>query len=318
MNNSFLAVRHNRLPRMQNALYKAISGFGKVSVMTQKTDIYEVTPENFPALVIENSHKGLVVVNFGAPTAAPCRIALDRLTRLVTEYGGRFLLVHANANAQTTLARRCDVQSVPTTQLYIAGERVETVRGAESEASFRQVLDKYLSKTADPARVEANKAYEAGEVEKALTLLAQAAMEDPHDIEIPLDLAKLLMREGRHEQAFDLLSSLPEELHNQQDVVNLLGHLDFIVAANTVADSEALYKAVQDDPGALDLRFQLAAKALLSDNYEAALDELFKMHQQDPEYKEARANRGMLTIFGVLGDDNDLIQSYRQKLLENY
>ncbi len=286
--------------------------------MTQKTDIYEVTAENFSVLVIENCRKGLVVINFGTPTAAPCRIALDRLTRLVTEYGGRFLLVHANTDAQTVLARQCDVQSVPTTQLYIAGERVETVRGAESEVSFRQVLDKYLSKTADPARVKAHKAYETGEVEKALTVLAQAAMEDPHDIEIPLDLAKLLMREGRHKQAFELLSSLPEELRKQQGVTKLLGHLDFIVAANTTEDTKALYIAVQHDPGALDLRFQLAAKALLSDNYEAALDELFKMHQQDPEYKEARAKRGMLTIFGVLGDDNDLVQSYRQKLLENY
>ncbi len=286
--------------------------------MTQKTDIYEVTADNFPVLVIENSRKGLVVVNFGTPTAAPCRIALDRLTGLVTEYGGRLLLVHANTDAQTVLARQCDVQSVPTTQLYIAGERVETVRGAESVASFKQVLDKYLSKIAAPARVKAHRAYEAGEVEKALTMLAQAAMENPHDIEIPLDLAKLLMREGRHEQAFDLLTSLPEELRKQQDVTSLLGHLDFIVAANTTEDTKALYKAVQDDPGALEQRFQLAAKTLLSDNYEAALDELFKMHQQDPEYKEARARRGMLTIFDVLGDDNDLVQSYRQKLLENY
>ena len=219
---------------------------------------------------------------------------------------------------QTVLARQCDVQSVPTTQLYVAGTRVETVRGAESEASFRQVLGKYLPATADPARVKALKTYAAGEVEKALTLLAQAAMEDPYDIKIPLDLAKLLMREHRHIQAFDLLSSLPEVLRKQQAVADLLGHLDFIVAANTTEDADVLHKAVPDDPEVLDQRFQLAARALLSDNYEAALDEFFKMHQQDPEFRQARAKRGMLTIFGVLGDDNDLVQSYRQKLLENY
>ncbi len=286
--------------------------------MTQKTAIYEVTTGNFPVLVIDNSRKGLVVVNFGSADAAPCRLTLERLSSLMAEFGGRFLLVHVDTDAQTELARQCDVQSIPSTHLYINGERMEVVRGAESEARFRLVLDKYLSKTAVPARVEAHTAYEAGEAEKALTLLAQAAMEDPHDIEIPSDLAKLLIREGRHQQALDLLSSLPEEFRGQQAVASLIGHLDFIVAANLAIDTEALTKAVQDDPGALDQRFQLAAQQLLSDNYEAALDELFKLHQQNPEYKEARAKRGMLTIFGVLGDDNELVQSYRQKLLENY
>lgn len=286
--------------------------------MMQKTAIYEVTTGNFSVLVVENSRKGLVVVNFGTLMAAPCRLTLERLSNLVADFGGRFLLVHAHTDVHPELARQCDVQSVPTTQLYLAGERVETVRGAESESSFRQTLDKYLSKTAGPARVEAHAAYEAGEPEKALTLLAQAAMEDPHDIDIPLDLAKLLIREGRHQQALELLLSLPEELRRQQDVDNLIGHLDFIVAANMTEDTVALTRAVQHDPEGLDQRFQLAAQLLLSDNYESALDELFRLHRKDSEYKEARAKRGMLTIFSVLGDDNKLVQSYRRKLLENY
>ena len=82
--------------------------------MTQKTAIHEVTTGNFPVLVMENSRKGLVVVNFGSPAAAPCRLTLDRLSRMVTEYGGRFLLVHVNIDAQAALARQRDVQSLPT------------------------------------------------------------------------------------------------------------------------------------------------------------------------------------------------------------
>lgn len=72
---------------------------------------------------------------------------------------------------------------------------------------------------------------------------------------------------------------------------------------------------VQVAPGTLDRRFQLAAKALLSDNYEAALDEIFKIYQQDHELNQARAKCGMVTIFGVLSDNSNLVQTYRQKLL---
>lgn len=158
--------------------------------MPSKPAIYDATVENFPTLVTENLRNGPVVVNFGSPTAAPCRLTLERLSNLMAEFGGRFLLVHVDTDAQIELARQCDVQSIPSTHLFINGERVEVVRGAESEASFRLVLDKYLSKTAAADRVKAHTAYQVGEVEKALTLLAQAAMEDPHDIEIPLDLAK--------------------------------------------------------------------------------------------------------------------------------
>ncbi|MFV1996647.1 MAG: tetratricopeptide repeat protein [Acidiferrobacterales bacterium] len=285
--------------------------------MSGKPAIYDATIENFSTRVIENSRKGPVVVNFGSFTAAPCGLTLGQLSSLKTEFGGRFLLVHVDTDAQADLSRQCDVQSIPSTHMYINGERVEGVCGAESEASFRRVLNKYLPRIAGPARVKAHAAYEAGEVEKALTLLAQAAMEDPDDIDIPLDLAKLLMREGRHQQAMDLLSCLPEEFRKQKNIAGLLGHLDFIVAANTAEDTDFLIRAIRDNPGALDQRFQLAAQQLLSDNYEAALNELFKLHQQDPEYNNARARRGLLTIFNMLGDDSELVQSYRRKLLEN-
>lgn len=284
--------------------------------MTKESAIYDANLENFPVLVIENSRKGPVVVNFGTPTAAPCRLALERLSSLVTEFGGRFLLVRVNTDDQKTLAQQCGVQSVPTTQVYIAGESVETVRGAESETGFRKLLQKYLVNIADPARVKALAAYQSGDTEQALTLLAQAALENPHDVEIPLDIAKLLMREKRHQQAADLLLSLPDEIRKQQEIVTLLGHLDFIVAAAPTGVAEAPEKKTEDNPEALDTQFQLAARQLLFDNYEAALDLLYKMYQQDPAYGEARAKRGMLTIFSVLGDNNDLVQSYRQKLLE--
>lgn len=55
-------------------------------------------------------------------------------------------------------------------------------------------------------------------------------------------------------------------------------------------DTEDLHKVVQGAPGALDQRFQLAVKVLLSDNDEAALDGIFKIHQQGPEFVKRTPN----------------------------
>lgn len=63
--------------------------------------------------------------------------------------------------------------------------------------------------------------------------------------------------------------------------------------ASPLPDTEDLHKVVQGAPGALDQRFQLAVKVLLSDNDEAALDGIFKIHQQGPEFSQAHAKRGM-------------------------
>ena len=95
-----------------------VPGSGKVFVMPGKPAIYDATTRNFPTLVIENSRKGPVVVNFGSPAAAPCRLALERLSRLTTGFGGRFLLVHVDTDSQIESARQCDVQSIPSTEWH--------------------------------------------------------------------------------------------------------------------------------------------------------------------------------------------------------
>ncbi|MES9927211.1 MAG: thioredoxin domain-containing protein, partial [Candidatus Thiodiazotropha sp. 6PDIVS] len=61
--------------------------------MTESAYILEGSRENFDRLVLENSKRGLVVVDFWAPWAGPSLRQQEILSDLAKNYDGRFLLV---------------------------------------------------------------------------------------------------------------------------------------------------------------------------------------------------------------------------------
>ena len=104
--------------------------------MTEPTYVFDATADNFRALVLANSRKGPVVVNYWSPQAGPCRMLMPRLLRLAEEFRGRFLLVRLNTDDLGRLARDQGVTSIPTTKVYRHGKVVDTLHGAESEAGL--------------------------------------------------------------------------------------------------------------------------------------------------------------------------------------
>ncbi|GAB4507129.1 MAG: hypothetical protein Tsb0026_01400 [Sulfuricaulis sp.] len=59
--------------------------------MVNSPYVFDVTADNFHKLVLENSDKGPVLVNYWSPRAGPCMMLMPRLIRLATEFGGRLL-----------------------------------------------------------------------------------------------------------------------------------------------------------------------------------------------------------------------------------
>lgn len=102
--------------------------------------VFDATAANFPTLVLENSDKGPVLVNYWSPHAAPCLVLIPRLVRLATEFGGRFLLVMLNADELGRLAREHGVNSLPTIKMFRHGKAVDTLHGAELETILREFI----------------------------------------------------------------------------------------------------------------------------------------------------------------------------------
>jgi putative thioredoxin len=276
--------------------------------------VLEGTEYNFDKLVVENSRKGLVLVDFWAPWAGPSLRQQKVLRQLAEQYRGRFLLVTVNTDEQKGIAGRFGVKSLPSFKLFRNGRVVEEFHGMQPEADYRAIVDRYLVPLGDQARLAAAKAWNAGEHDRAIQVLAEGAMADPENLEIPAMLAKLLMRLERYSEAREVLAALPAQARDTTELATLRAHLDFILAAQTVDDEAALRARLGHTPPDLAAHFQAAALDLVQDRYESALQALIVILRAERDYDHGAARRGLLAIFETLGGDHELVRKYRGEL----
>ena len=276
--------------------------------------IFDGSPDNFASLVLENSIKGPVLVNYWAPWAGPCLKLWPTLEKLAVEYAGKFLLVNINTDKHKPLAERYGVNSLPTLKVFRHGKIVDEVHGAESETSLRRMIENHIARESDRVLREAVTMYQNGDIDAAMSLLQRAAEEDPYNLRIPVTLAKLLVRHEHFEHASELLTALPEAAHTHPEVATLQAHIDFIRTAHAAPPAAELKARLHDHPGDAETHYRLAALSLVDDEMEAALEHLLMIvHHGDAGYYD-RALRGMKAVFSMLGTSHPVARRYRTKL----
>jgi putative thioredoxin len=284
--------------------------------MADSPFVFDATAENFPRLVLENSGKGPVLVNYWSPRAGPCLMLMPRLVRLATEFGGRFLLVMLNTDEFGRLAREHGVMSLPVVKAFRHGRAVDTLHGAESEEVLRGFIQKQLADSADSRLRAALAAQARGDTGSALRLAAEAALADPHNTRIPLELAKLLVLQERYAQADDLLQALPEEARATPELRKLATHVAFLRAARDAPAAAQLEQAIAADPDNLEARYQLGAVRLVASDYDAAMQQLLEIAARGRGARRDTGRNGLLALFELLGDDDERVQRYRALLQE--
>lgn len=276
--------------------------------------ILEGTEENFSTLVLENSHQGLVLVDFWSPQAGPSLRQREILKSLSIEMAGRFLLVTVDTDRQSALVREYGIRAIPSFNLFRNGRVVEKVRGMQPEADYRTIIERHLLPLGDKVRLSAAKAWNAGDQDKAIQVLAEGAIADPENLSISAMLSKLLIRLARYEDARKVLVSLPREAQQQTEIATLLAHLDFILTAQAVDDESGLRRRLAADPTDLEAQFQTAAVRLMNDDYAACLEALMSILQQDRTWQSDRARCGLLAVSDILGTDHELVRKHRNEL----
>jgi putative thioredoxin len=282
--------------------------------MTESAYVLEGTRENFDRLVVENSRQGLVVVDFWAPWAGPSLKQQKILSGLARRYAGRFLLVTVNTDEQKQLAERFAVRSLPSFKLFRHGDLVAEYHGIQPEVDYPGIVEQYVHKELDPVRRQAIAAWQAGEPDQALQILAGGVVDDPQNLALPALMAKILMRLERYRDARDLLSALPEGAQESTEISHLLGHVDLITTAQEVEEPNLLTQRQQDDPDNPELLYQSAARALLNDEIERALDLLLELVQRHGSYRNGFARKSMGAILERMDSADPQVARYRREL----
>ncbi len=270
--------------------------------------VFDASAENFDRLILGNSARGLVLAHFWSPRAGPCMLLMPRLLKLAAEFTGRFLLVMVNTDELGRQARDLGVTSVPTVKFFLGGKVAHTIHGAESEDVFRTALRRFLADPREEPRLAALALHQAGDSEAAIAMLARLAVEQPQDLAVATDLAKLLTLAGRPDQALALLAALPAAARADAGVAPLLAHLELIDAAR---DDAAASKLAEREPAN---RLQRAARALFDDDPESAMESLLDLAAQAPGYRDDIGRRALLALFAMLGPEHALTRRFRARL----
>lgn len=278
--------------------------------------VFDGTQDNFQQLVLDNSRKGPVLVNYWTPDAGPCFKLWQVLEQLSQEYQGRFLLVNVNTETQYRLVRENAITSVPTVKIYYQGEVVESIYGAQSETALRKTIDAYVAPAQDSPLARALCSYQAGDVETALTVLADACLRDPANLKLHTTALKLLLREQRYTDITAWVAALPETLRAQREIMALQVHARMLHMAQQAPPADQLDKRLVSAPEDKDAALQRAAVAMLQDDYAGALTRLLGVLREDRYFEDELPRKAMLVIFGLLGEQHELTRKFQNSMRE--
>ncbi|HXX89625.1 MAG TPA: tetratricopeptide repeat protein [Acidimicrobiales bacterium] len=228
----------------------------------------DVTDDTFEQAVIERSDEVPVVVDLWAPWCGPCRTLGPILERVVADTEGKVELAKVNVDENPRVAATFQAQSIPAVYA-VAGRRVvDGFIGAVPEAQVKAFVERLA-----PVPTEADLLAAAGD---ETSLRRALELEHDHPAAV-VGLARLLVEQGRADEALELLARIPEDHETRQ------------LAA--------------------EARLTAADVTVPADGVDARLDELLPTVKEDEE-----ARQEFLDLLETLGPEDPRVARYRKAL----
>ncbi len=284
-----------------------------MATTTTTAYVIDVTDQTFATEVLERSKTVPVVVDFWAAWCGPCRMLGPILENLAQEYQGQFILAKVDVDRNQQLAMQYRVQGIPAVKAFRDGRLAGEFTGAQPEPQVRRFLEGLVPSEADvltkqgfewevnnqPAMAEEN--YRAALSKKA----------DHYPAKI--GLGRVLLNQGEVEGAVSILESIPEGVKEKAVANALLAGAEFQKFAAGQSEEELKAK-LQANPNDVANHYALASLYALKQQYPQAMDEFLEVIRRDRSYNDDGARKAMLAIFTILGEEQQVTRTYRQKL----
>ncbi len=282
--------------------------------MNDTSHTVTVTAENFQQQVLDRSSRQLVLADFWASWCGPCQTLIPILEKLAREYNGKFLLAKINSDEQQALAQHFQVRSLPTVKFFKDGAMVDEFMGAQPEPVIREMLDRHIDKESDRVWHQARQLIAAGQEEEGLELLRAAHRDDPANSRIVIDLAEVYLRRRELDQAREILASLNDDDRSKPEAAALLTKIRFIAELENAPSESALAAELDTTPESAQALYLLSLHKAVAEDYESAMELLLRLLKKNPGYDKGAAKKTLLDIFTLLGNEGELVNTYRRKL----
>jgi len=268
----------------------------------------DITLQNFEAELIQASLRQPVLLDIWAPWCGPCRTLGPMLEKLEVEYAGRFKLAKLNSDEQPEIAGQLSqafgVRSIPFCVLFDQGQPVDGFVGALPEAQIRQFLDKHVPSVealeAEEQSEEAADMAAHGDAESALDRLQQAVAIDPSNEAVRCEYVKLLLEQGRVEQARQAWEPVASKALLDARVAALGRWLEACEKAPTARPADTLAAAIGANKRDFDARFELAQTHFAAGRFTEAMDELLEIIMRDKGWNDELARKTYVAILELM------------------
>ena len=99
-------------------------------------------PPSFEALIQESELP--VLVDFYADWCGPCKSVAPVIQQIAREYKGKIITVKVDTDKKQDVARKWEIQSIPTLMLFYKGRALMRLSGAHPYANLKRELDQAL------------------------------------------------------------------------------------------------------------------------------------------------------------------------------
>ncbi len=276
-------------------------------------NIVDITLENAQSLLVEESFKRPVLVDFWASWCEPCKNLMPILEKLAGEYEGQFLLAKVDSDEFQQIASQFGVRNLPTVILMKDGQPVDGFSGLKTEPEVREILEKVLPKPWDTQHLEAKAHIEAGEWNEALELLRGAYDVSHAQADIALSYTVVLTKLKRYQEAGEVLSKI--KLGDQdKDFEQVKAELELAQEAQKAPELQALEEQYTASPTDHEVAFQLAVQYSQHEYRPEALALLYQIIQKDLNFQSGEAKKIYMDILAVLGKGDPIAAEYQRKL----
>lgn len=278
--------------------------------------VFEVNQQKFNELVLLNSHKIPVIVEFLGVYSGPCIALEQELTEFAHYYHGQFIFAKVDIDEQPELAKEYEIVNLPTIKVFKDGKIVRTEEGQMTkEEQLAMLKDIGISRASDELREKAREKHASGDFSGAIQLLTQAIQKDPTNTQIALDMVLVMLDIDELDEAKTLFNRLPEKDRLSETGRTITSQITFKELAAKTDGRDALLARLENDPRDFDAHFDLSICLITEYRYEGALESLFTIFDKVPDYKDGAAREMLNYLLQNLSQSEpELVKKYRTRM----
>lgn len=287
--------------------------------MEIQTKILDVDESNFEEVVLNGSQERVIVVDFWAPWCGPCRTLGPILEEVVASLGPGIALAKVNVDENQQLAGAFRVQSIPAVKVVHNGQLVQEFTGAlpkeQIEAMLRPLVgDAPQAEEGGDLLERADALLQIGDSEGAAQCFTQHLEDHPDDAQALLGVARIHLYEGNYDAVREAVDKVDETASEYNAAQALLKQIEFHQSCALAGGRAACAQKLLADPDDIDARYQFACCAAAEGDYADALKEWLEIVQRQKDYADGAAKDAMVSIFLLLGRNNDIVGEYPRLL----